>query len=91
MDGLISRLKLKQEDFDFMYLDVQGSELDVLQGATKVLPSIKYIMTEVSSEEHYRGGCTELELHEFLTKHGFSLAERQMPPVGHGNAFYRRA
>lgn len=86
----MSRLSLKQKDFDFMYLDVQGSELDVLQGSRKILPSIKYIMTEVSSEEHYSGGCTENELHEFLKQQGFSLARRQMPPVGHGNAFYRR-
>lgn len=90
MDGLFQRLALRAQDFDFMYLDVQGSELDVLQGSREVLPHIRFIVTEISSEEHYKGGCAEKDLHDFLLAHGFQLRERQMPPIGHGNAFYAR-
>jgi len=90
LDGMFQRLALKPQDFDFMYLDVQGGELDVLQGSQEVLPHIRYIMTEVSSEEHYKGGCTEKDLHVFLLSHGFTLLRKQMPPIGHGNAFYAR-
>ena len=52
---------------------------------------IRYIMTEISSEEHYSGGCTEQDLHAFLTSHGFRLIQRKLPPIGHGNGFYVRA
>lgn len=90
LDGLFQRLALKPQDFDFMYLDVQGSELDVLHGCQDILPHIRHIMTEISSEEHYKGGCIEKDLHAFLVKHGFTLLQRQMPPIGHGNAFYAR-
>ena len=90
LDGLFQRLALRAQDFDFMYLDVQGSELDVLQGSREVLPHIRFIVTEISSEEHYKGGCAEKDLHDFLLAHGFQLRERQMPPIGHGNAFYAR-
>lgn len=90
LNGLFQRLALKPQDFDFMYLDVQGSGLDVLHGCEDVLPHIRYIMTEISSEEHYKGGCTEKDLHAFLVRHGFTLLQRQMPPIGHGNAFYAR-
>eukprot|EP00438_Fugacium_kawagutii_P014236 Skav210345 [mRNA] locus=scaffold4443:152596:155394:- [translate_table: standard] len=90
LNGLFQRLGLKPQDFDFLYLDVQGSELDVLHGSEEVLPHVRYIMTEISSEEHYRGGCTEKDLHAFLITHGFTLLRRQMPPIGHGNAFYAR-
>ena len=41
-------------------------------------------------QEHYKGGCTEKDLHAFLVRHGFTLLQRQMPPIGHGNAFYAR-
>ena len=92
LDGLLKRLALKASDFDFMYLDVQGSELDVLKGSTAtVLPEIKYIVTEISTEEHYQGGCLEKDLHAFLLKEGFHLIQRQMPPIGHGNSFYARS
>ncbi|CAK9109228.1 unnamed protein product [Durusdinium trenchii] len=57
LDGLLKRLSLNPREFDFMYLDVQGSELDVLKGSTtQVLPHIRYLVTEVSAEEHYKGG-----------------------------------
>jgi len=91
LDGLLKRLSLNPREFDFMYLDVQGSELDVLKGSTtQVLPHIRYLVTEVSAEEHYKGGCLEKDLHEFLVSQGFSLVQRHMPPIGHGNSFYTR-
>mmetsp|Transcript_132919 Transcript_132919/g.187817 ORF Transcript_132919/g.187817 Transcript_132919/m.187817 type:complete len:291 (+) Transcript_132919:71-943(+) len=90
LDGLLARLSLDPAGFDFMYLDVQGSELDVLQGSRGALGHIRYIMTEISAEEHYKGGCMESDLHDFLSQAGFVRALRQMPPIGHGNALYVR-
>lgn len=90
LDSLLARLCLDPRSFDFLYLDVQGSELDVLHGSTLVLPHIKYVMTEISSIEHYQGGCLETDLHSFLVSAGFRLVQRKMPPLGHGNAFYSR-
>ncbi len=40
---------------DFIWMDVQGAEGDVLRGARGMLPSIDYIYTEYSNEELYEG------------------------------------
>lgn len=91
LDNLLASRGLDPAAFDFMYLDVQGSELDVLRGARGALGHIRALMTEVSSEAHYDGGVLESELHDFLTREGFVRTKRQMPPLGHGNALYCRA
>jgi FkbM family methyltransferase len=91
LDDLLAREGLLPDQFDFLYLDVQGSELDVLRGAKRSLAAVQHVMTEVSSREHYEGGARESELHSALVDAGFRLVERLMLPIGHGNALYSRA
>jgi len=90
LDDLLARRGLEGASFDFLYLDVQGSEIDVLRGATRTLSHVRNLMTEVSSCEHYTGGTDEEELHRMLVGAGFQRVQRAMPPFGHGNAFYAR-
>lgn len=40
---------------DFIWMDVQGAEGDVLRGAKEMLPCIDYIYTEYSNDELYEG------------------------------------
>jgi len=84
------RLSAEHLNFEMLYLDVQGSELDVLRGATNTLKGLKVIMTEVSSSEHYKDGTLEAELHSFLVSAGFERTMRCVLPIGHGNALYVR-
>ena len=55
-------------------LDVQGAELQVLAGATKVLPLIDHVYVEVSFREFYDGQPLAGEIVRYLDQHGFSLA-----------------
>ena len=43
--------------FDFVKIDTQGSELDVLRGGEKVLRQADYILIEISLVEFNRGGA----------------------------------
>jgi len=91
LDDLMTRLSLNMQDFNVLYIDVQGSELLVLQGASnQVLGHIDYIYTEVSSEEHYINGVLLTEIDDFLCCRGFKLKEIALLPLGHGNALYTR-
>lgn len=52
---------------NFLNMDLQGAELLALRGATKLLPELDYIYTEVNCDEVYKGCAQVSELDEFLT------------------------
>jgi FkbM family methyltransferase len=88
---LFKRRKVEKAALDFAYLDTQGSELAVLRGCgDALLRQLRAILTEVSTEEHYEGGCTMDELDAFLGARGFTRTVTHLPPLGHGNALYER-
>lgn len=67
----------EKEKYNFLNLDCQCYELEVLKGATCVLQHIDYVMTEVNNvgAELYEG-CTDInELDEFLEQYNFKRVE----------------
>lgn len=54
-----------------MKIDVQGFELSVLKGSTELFSRIKYIYSECSYIELYKGQALFPEISEFLAKYGF--------------------
>jgi FkbM family methyltransferase len=79
---------LDKNKYDFLNIDTQGYELEVLKGATETLKNIKYIMCEVNFVEMYEE-CAQIDdLDEFLKEYGFSkyAVETVMPTWG--NALY---
>lgn len=54
-------------------IDVQGGELEVLKGSTKILPQVNAIYCEVSFVELYEKQSTVSEIVSFLDKNNFSL------------------
>lgn len=60
---------------DFIKLDTQGSELNVLKGAQRLLNerAISLIYAEVEFQEIYQGQCLYHELAAFLGHYGFQL------------------
>ncbi|AZQ66762.1 FkbM family methyltransferase [Silicimonas algicola] len=58
---------------DALLLDTQGAELLVLQGADRVLDTVKFILTEAADFEAYKDGATVADLEAFLVPQGFSL------------------
>jgi len=83
-----SSLGLK--DVNFLIMDVQGYELEVLKGFGNCINSVEYIFTEVNRDYLYEDNVLINELDEFLKKNGFiriwtSWRTADMP---WGDAFY---
>lgn len=57
--------------YNVMALNIQGGELDALQGAESVLPQIEAIHTELNFVSRYEGCALFEELDAWLTERGF--------------------
>jgi FkbM family methyltransferase len=57
-------------------IDVQGFELEVLKGATGLLPQVDAVYVEASFVELYEGQALHEEIERFLTDAGFRLEGR---------------
>lgn len=75
----LDKLPIKKEDYDFLYMDVQGFEGEVLKGATETLKNINLIMTECNRGQTYSGNMEIDEMDEFLLKYGFERKETHWP------------
>ena len=51
---------------DFLWMDVQGAEMDVFKGATNTLTNTRFIYTEYSNKELYEGQYTLKQLLKHL-------------------------
>lgn len=58
---------------DAIKLDTQGSELDILRGATEILKTVSLIDIEVEFNELYDGQPLFCDVDRFLRDHGFVL------------------
>lgn len=80
-----------QDEFDFVVLDIQGAELQALQGLGERIAQVKWIFTEISRKELYKGATRFQDLEEFLTGNGykrvFTAWDRK---AGWGDALYAR-
>jgi FkbM family methyltransferase len=61
--------------FDFVKIDTQGSELDVILGGTMVLSQADYILVEVSLVEYNIGGARAEAVFAKLAELGFHCTE----------------
>ncbi len=75
---------------DFMWLDLQGLELNVLKSGRKILPTVRAIYSEVSGTELYEGQELYDQLNDWLCTEGFSI-EREEIENGSGNVFFIRS
>lgn len=96
LPSLFERLQLRPQDYDFLTLDTQGSELMVLRGAVPMLPGFRFVKVEVADFEAYAGGCLLRDVERFFTAHGFVEHARHRfatrPGVGSMyDIVYRRA
>jgi len=88
MNTLFDNNNIPYDKYDFINIDLQGAELKALQGATKILPHIKFIYSEVNIKKLYDGAVLLPELDEFLNLYGFKRIETAMTPHGWGDALY---
>jgi 2-O-methyltransferase len=54
-DSYIEKHSLQNETIDFMWVDIQGAEVDMINGGKKYLKNAKYIFTEYCDSELYEG------------------------------------
>ena len=61
------------DEIDFLQIDVQGADLDVLQGGSKLLERCKVIQTEVEFSHLYINQPLFADIDIYLRKQGFTL------------------
>ncbi len=61
------------KSIDLIKIDTQGTELNILKGATEVLKNTDYILIEQNNNDYYKGGCQYFEVDGFLRENGFEL------------------
>lgn len=61
------------DDVDFLKIDVQGSELDVMRNGRRVIESTLLIQTEVAFVEYYKGQPMFSDVDAFLRRNGYQF------------------
>jgi FkbM family methyltransferase len=74
---------------DFLWLDLQGYELEALRGAERVLTTASAIHVEVSHRQLYEGGVLYPELKHWLQQRGFDPVVNATFRLG-GNVLFAR-
>ena len=64
LDCLISEVQIRE--YDYWIVDVQGAEIEVLEGAGDLLGHCRYLQVEISQEKFYEGGADFQEVKTFL-------------------------
>lgn len=72
LDELLNRTD-KMGKYQFMKIDTQGSELDILKGATETLKYVKLIVAETSILEYTIGSPLQGEIVSYLQNCGFRV------------------
>lgn len=76
------------KDYNFLNIDVQGYELEVLKGAKHLLNNIDYIMAEINRAEVYENCAQVNDLISFLSQYGFKLVEQDWAGNTWGDGFF---
>jgi FkbM family methyltransferase len=74
--------------YNFINMDVQGYELEVLKGATKTLKNVDYVYCEVNRDEVYENNAYIEEIDEFLFKYNMGRVEVDWQGGTWGDALY---
>lgn len=84
----LDTLMKESTEYNFLNIDVEGAELDVLKGSEKLLKHIDYIMLETQDIQRFHNTPTSKEIDQFLTSHGFIKRKYFDTTMSWGDAFY---
>lgn len=76
--------------FNFINMDVQGYELEVLKGGAQTLQHVDYVYCEVNRDEVYEDNAYVEELDEFLSQYDMERVETFWQGGIWGDALYVR-
>ena len=88
MDDFIRDYKVDLSEFNFLNVDVQGVELNVLKSFGPLLWKFDYLYLEVNLEEVYKGCASLSEIDYYLAAFDFERTAIQMIKHKWGDAFY---
>jgi hypothetical protein len=74
--------------YNFLNVDVQGYELEVLKGFGDLLQGIDYVYAEVNTNYLYEGCALVGDLDEYLSNYGFTRVLTSMTVHEWGDALY---
>lgn len=74
--------------YNFINMDVQGYELEVLKGALKTLENVDYVYCEVNRDEVYENNAYIEEIDEFLSEYNMERVEVNWQGDTWGDALY---
>ena len=82
MGGILEKRKtetlsnlLRSKYFDLIKIDVQGSEIDIIEGGLDIFKKAKGILMEVSLVEYNKSAPTKDFVYKFMKDIGFTPAE----------------
>lgn len=83
----------KFKGYNFLNIDVQGYEYEVLKGSLETLNHIDYIICEVNKITPYKdldyiGSVTIETIIELLSPHGFTLVEEDWAGISWGDGLF---
>jgi FkbM family methyltransferase len=95
LDTVVSELEaagtgFSLQDFDALVLDVQGAEMHVFKGASRVLQQVRIVRAEVNFGGLYKGDSPLEDLQSFLRCYDFRMCDLQMNNFGWGDASFLR-
>jgi FkbM family methyltransferase len=76
--------------YNFINMDVQGYELEVLKGAKETLKNIDYVYCEVNRDEVYENNAYVEEIDTFLSEYNMERVETSWEGKIWGDALYVR-
>jgi hypothetical protein len=75
-------------DYNFINMDVQGYELEVLKGSVETLKQVDYVYCEVNRDEVYENNAYVGEIDEFLFSYNMERVETNWEGGTWGDALY---
>lgn len=74
--------------YNFINMDVQGYELEVLRGGSETLKNVDYVYCEVNRDEVYENNAYVEEIDEFLSEYNMERVETDWQGETWGDALY---
>jgi len=71
LDGVFDLTVRGLKGSALLWMDCEGSELEVLKGGEETLERVEVVNVETTSKPLGYGWCSPLEVHEWLTERGF--------------------
>jgi FkbM family methyltransferase len=81
-------IEFEEKNYNFINMDVQGYELEVLKGSVRFLQKVDYVMTEINRAEVYENCAKIDQLIDFLSPYGFQLVEQDWGGDTWGDGFF---